>query len=113
MPTINLPALDSLPALPQVEGLRRVASTLWEQDDVVALWLGGSFARGEADAYSDMDLRVAVRPEALDQWRGSDLRLIFGESLVGDTSFRLGKDILHQAALSNGDIYHLPIQSLE
>lgn len=40
--------------------LRRIGSILERDRRVGALWLSGSFGRGEADAWSDLDLCVAV-----------------------------------------------------
>lgn len=42
------------------------AAALLQQDErVLAIWLTGSLGRGVGDRYSDVDLRVAVRDEAL------------------------------------------------
>jgi len=106
-------AFSSLPPLPQTASLRRVLSVLWADEDVIALWLGGSFARREADEYSDIDLRVAVRPEAQERWRRPDLELLFGGEVAGYTPFSLGGGQLHHLALTSGDIYDLWIQTTE
>lgn len=110
---MSLPALDALPPLPQAANLRLVASTLWHRNDVIALWLGGSFGRGTADEYSDIDLRVAVRFEAEAWWREPDLGLLFGGEVVGRTSFPLDGGLLHHLALTGGDIYDLWVRSAE
>ena len=102
-----------LPDLPQAASLRRVAAALWAEADVSALWLGGSFARGEADEYSDIDLRVAVRPEAAERWRQPDLGRVFGGAVAGCTPFPVGTGLLHHLALTSGDIYDLWIQTTE
>src|SRR5437899_3111446 len=53
--------------------LDRAVATLSADPRVHAVWLGGSFARGDADAASDIDLLVAVVDEHLDgfadEWR--------------------------------------------
>ena len=46
--------------------LAQVAGKLRADQRVVAAWLLGSFGRGEADEWSDLDLQVAVSDEALD-----------------------------------------------
>jgi 8-oxo-dGTP diphosphatase len=106
-------AFSVLPPLPQTASLKRVSAVLWADEDVIALWLGGSFARGEADEYSDIDLRVAVRPEAEERWRRPDMELLFGGELSGYTPFPLGGGQLHHLALTSGDIYDLWVQTTE
>ncbi|RIK38447.1 MAG: hypothetical protein DCC55_21090 [Chloroflexi bacterium] len=75
--------LSFLDHLPQRKRLSLVLDDLWAEPAVVALWLGGSLARGAGDAYSDVDLRVAVTPEAF-----------------SDTDFPPGAERLHQAAVA-------------
>lgn len=104
---------DGLPDLPQVAALRGVASTLWQRQDVVALWLGGSFARGEADQYSDLDLRVAVAGEALDAWADPDLSPLIGEVVVGGSTRGWEGSVLHHLVLEGGVILDLLIQSAD
>lgn len=47
------------------ELLRRISRVLAGDPRVVAVWLSGSFGRGQADAWSDLDLHVAVADEQL------------------------------------------------
>jgi 8-oxo-dGTP diphosphatase len=108
--------LDGLPDLPQMDTLKRVAARLWNETAVVALWLGGSVARGKADAHSDIDLRVAVRPEALARWQEPDLAALsalIGETVVGMHTLRWEGTVLHQFLLAEGVIWDLLIQSAE
>ena len=46
--------------------LARIRALLQADPRVDAAWLSGSFGRGEADAWSDLDLHVAVRDAELD-----------------------------------------------
>jgi hypothetical protein len=39
-------------------------------DRIVAAWLGGSFAAGTADAFSDIDLHCAITDESADWFAG-------------------------------------------
>ena len=105
--------LNSLPLLPQVMTLKRVAATLWQQDDVAALWLGGSFARGQADALGDLDLRVAVAEGSLDLWSSPHLSLLIGENIVGIRFMGWDRTVLHQIVLENGAVFDLLVQSME
>jgi predicted nucleotidyltransferase len=45
--------------------LERIVGTLQTDSRVVAAWLSGSFGRGVEDAWSDLDLHVAVEDDAL------------------------------------------------
>ena len=68
--------LDDLPPLPQSQAIRDLAPRLWKNEQVAAVWLGGSLAAGTGDIYSDIDLRVAVPAEDLAEWETSDLHSI-------------------------------------
>ena len=105
--------LASLPPLPQVLALRRMVSALWAQEDVAALWLGGSFARGEADAYSDLDLRVAVAPDRLSAWAELDPALLLGEPIVGTQRMDWEGPVLYHLVLEDGLIVDLLIQNTD
>ena len=50
---------------PHEELLDRLVGRIRAHDEVVAVWLDGSRARGDADAYSDVDLGVAVTDEGI------------------------------------------------
>ncbi|MGI4787572.1 MAG: nucleotidyltransferase family protein [Janthinobacterium lividum] len=102
-------AFDALPPLPQVATLRRITDALWAREEVLALWLGGSFARGAADEFSDLDLRVAVREDSLDFWSSCDLSALLGEVVVGQS----GGTVFHQLVLGDGIILDLLVQSVE
>lgn len=103
---------SQLPDLPQSYFLHTVAANLWAHEDVVALWIGGSLGRGEGDAYSDVDLRVAVRPEAIEQWRTLDPSPIFGQQDVMHWLLPFDSEtFLHHALLQSGELYDLLVQS--
>jgi len=107
--------LDRLPDLPQTAVVRRIAARLWREADVIALWLGGSIARGEADAHSDIDLRVAVPADAQQRWQEPDLSALsalIGETVVGVHALRWEGTVLHQALLADGVILDLLVQSV-
>ena len=111
---MNSLTLENLPALPQSVRLGRLAQRLWEQEEVVALWIGGSIAGGIADEYSDVDLRVAVRPEMLERWGRPDLAALFENEIVGENMSLFGADaVLHHLVLSNGVIFDFWVQSTD
>ena len=108
--------LNNLPQLPQMETLCKIVPIIWERDAVVALWLRGSLARGEGDAYSDIDFDLAVKPEALDAWKVATFvdEAIFGGNCVGYATTRFADDaFLHHLVLSNGDLLDFGVQSAE
>jgi len=110
--------LDGVLDLPQKETLRRIAARLWADPDSAALWLGGSFARGVADKNSDLDLRVAIRPEAVPRWQGAEMTAQdvsgrIGETVVGMTSMRWEGTALYQLLLADGLIMDFLVQSIE
>ncbi len=108
--------LDTLPDLPQIAVLTRIATRLWADSTVLALWLGGSIARGKADAHSDIDLRVAVSPDALPEWLEpgmAALSALIGETVVGVHALRWDRTVLHQALLADGVIIDLLVQSVD
>ncbi len=71
--------LASLPDLPQVKYIHHAAQALGPRQGVQALWLGGSFARGDADRFSDVDMRIAVARDDIERGEnrtGSDSSVI-------------------------------------
>ena len=103
--------LDTLPDLPQSVTLKKVAARLWPQADVVALWVGGSLATGQADDYSDVDLFVAVAPEAVYNWLEPDLEAIFDGLCLARQFSNFGDDFfVHHLLLASGEIYDLHVQ---
>lgn len=54
--------------LPEVRGqlLDRIRNDLEQDSDVLAVYLAGSLAKGNADSYSDIDLHTIVKPEKLE-----------------------------------------------
>lgn len=104
---------DNLPDLPQRTTILEAASNLWPDPTVVALWIGGSLARGAGDLYSDVDFRVAVAPEHFAPWRTPPFDQIFTHtSVVGQNTMTFGEAaILHHLILSDGEIFDFFVQS--
>lgn len=103
--------LDLLPDLPQRPFLKELATDLWNDPEVVALWLGGSLARGAGDAHSDVDLRVAVASESVSETLPpAAVRL--ETQVVYRLILRIGDDaVLHHLLLRDGQIYDLWVQT--
>ncbi len=66
-----------LPDLPQIKMLKRIATNIWRNEEVRAIWVEGSFGQGTADLYSDVDLRLAVPAARLKEWETPDLTALF------------------------------------
>jgi hypothetical protein len=103
---------DSLPNLAQTAVLRDVVQRLVPNPEMRAIWLGGSFAAGSADRYSDVDLRIAVAPDRLKAWRAPEWRTILNQDQVGGTFLAFGEDaLLHHIVLEDGTIFDFFVQS--
>jgi hypothetical protein len=106
MPELNF---GILPQIAQERTISWLAPAIWADERIVALWLGGSLARGEGDAPSD--LRVAVDPDDLERWRAMDTQALTGEQVDGGRTFSLGEDALIHQLLLNGDKVDLLTQT--
>lgn len=60
----------------QWEAIQTIAQTLKSTDGVLAIYLKGSFARGEEDLYSDVDLYCIVSDEALEGFLPKRLEIL-------------------------------------
>jgi hypothetical protein len=106
--------LDLLPPLPQSATIRSVASRLWRDGRVAAIWLGGSLAEGAGDAYSDIDLRIAVAQQDLAAWHAPDFAALLDNPVLGRHFLRLGEgSFLHHLILGNGDIIDFLVQDAD
>ena len=104
--------LSVLPDLPQRPLLTELAQELWADPTVSAVWLGGSLARGEADAFSDVDLRVAfITPPEISEAMPSSAQLLTDRTVYSGV-WRVAPDaVLHQILLDDGQIYDLWVQT--
>lgn len=113
----DLPAglhLEMLPPLPQSDTIRALVPRIWQDERVVASWLGGSLAADTGDPYSDIDLRLAVAPADLAGWEEPDLHALLGGPPLARHFVRLGEgSFLHHLIVPNGDIVDLLMQSTE
>ncbi|HLI69808.1 MAG TPA: hypothetical protein VKV19_08625 [Ktedonobacteraceae bacterium] len=107
--------LDLLSGLHQQTTVITIASRLWQNDEVVALWLGGSLARGSSDVFSDIDFRVAVASQDIDAWRMPRFEEIFADSpVVGQQLLGSGEQAsLHHLVLANGEVVDFFVQCTE
>ena len=103
---------SQLPELPQRNVLKEVAQRFWRNDEVVAIWLGGSFARDQADQYSDVDLRLAISTDQIAAYLQPDWSHFFGQPLLSSRTSLADEDaLLHHFLLENCEVYDLWVQS--
>jgi hypothetical protein len=103
-----------LPPLPQCERLRVLATDLWADNDVVALWHGGSLARNRGGVQSDVDMRVAVCDEAFANGALPASAHILTSVAVISLSFPWNNGpVLYHLLLRDGDIYDVLVQSVK
>jgi predicted nucleotidyltransferase len=106
--------LDQLQEGRQKNHVMRVAPVLWGYCEVAAIWVVGSLARGQTDFYSDVDLWIAVSPEALSAWRAPDFEKIFSGTSVGHRLLPIPDGtFVHSMLLSDGSFFDLAIQSTD
>jgi predicted nucleotidyltransferase len=99
--------------LPQVVFLRELVGDIWKNPRVMAIWLGGSFAHGVADAHSDVDLRVGMLPDAFSRTQMPAGTEHIAASQVVQNRLEFGEDaVLFHTMLANGDIYDLFVQPI-
>lgn len=103
-----------LPDLPQKRRLIPVVGDLWQDPKVVAIWLGGSLARGEGDRYSDVDLRVAFPTAAFDPATIPASARRLSEEAVASITVNFGVDAtLYHMLLGDGEFYDLLVQTVD
>ena len=103
-----------LPDLPQIKILKRIATNIWRNEEVRAIWVEGSFGQGTADLYSDVDLRLAVPAARLKEWETPDLTALFeGKCIAHQHIFKHEDRILLHLLLDTGDMYDLGIQEVQ
>lgn len=102
--------LSHVPDLPQKALLASLATELFADDRVRAIWLGGSLARGSGDPHSDIDLRVALAPDAFaDGALPASAATLHARRVAGQT-LRFGPSVLHHLMLDDGAIVDLLLQ---
>jgi predicted nucleotidyltransferase len=106
--------IQLLPDLPQSKRLGVFVADLASDPQVAAVWLGGSFARGAADMFSDVDLRVALQPGIYEVERIPEGAANLTAAAVTRLRFHFGgQTTLWHMLLDDGTIYDLHVQSVE
>jgi hypothetical protein len=108
---VENPRLAALSHLPQSRRLDALVADLWADPAVAALWLGGSLARGDGDRRSDVDLHVAMWPEAYASNALPKSAGRLADAAVICLCFRFGPGTtLWHMLLEDGEIYDLSVQ---
>jgi hypothetical protein len=96
---------------PHAEQIRALASRCDADGRIQAIWVGGSLAAGEGDAYSDVDFRIAVEPGDVATWTNPDWEQILPLPLCGGVMLRFGEQaLLHHMVLADGTIVDFYVQ---
>ena len=108
MENINLGPLAHGPHANLIQG---IATKCAKDENIQAIWVGGSLAAGHGDAYSDIDFRIAVEPGAIDHWEAPKWELHLPILPCGGSLMKFGKDaLLHHLILSDGTILDFFVQ---
>jgi predicted nucleotidyltransferase len=59
---------DAMLPIQREQLLNQVLKDLTSDKDVLAIYLNGSLAKGNADRYSDIDLHIIVEPDRKDEF---------------------------------------------
>ena len=96
---------------PHADLLRGIAEKCVVDDQIQAIWVGGSLASGTGDQFSDIDLRIAVQPGTLDDWSDPDWDKYLPIMPSGRTFMRFGEQaLLHHMILADGTILDFFVQ---
>lgn len=96
---------------PHAHLIRAMASKCYEDGSIQAIWVGGSLAAGQGDAYSDVDFRIAVEPGQIDRWISPNWDRYLPIRPCGGLMMRFGEQaLLHHLVLTDGVIVDFYIQ---
>lgn len=96
---------------PHTDLIRAMASKCFADERIQAIWVGGSLAAGHGDAYSDVDLRIAVEPGHVDEWTSPDWQQYLPIHPCGGLMIRFGQQaLLHHLVLADGTIVDFYVQ---
>jgi hypothetical protein len=96
---------------PHANLIRDIARKCYADGSVQAIWVGGSLAAGNGDAYSDVDFRIAVEPGHIDRWVSPDWEHYLPIRPCGGLLMRFGEQaLLHHLVLADGTIVDFYVQ---
>ncbi|KPV50445.1 hypothetical protein SE17_26920, partial [Kouleothrix aurantiaca] len=103
--------LGPLEHAPHARLIHSIATRCAADPAIQALWVGGSLASGHGDAYSDIDMRIAVEPGQLGMWESPDWQRYLPLLPCGGLLMRFGEGaLLHHMVLEDGTIIDFYVQ---
>ena len=103
--------LGPLEYAPHATLIREMATRCAQDPRVQAIWVGGSLAAGQGDAYSDVDFRIAVESGQVEQWRSPDWGQYLPLPPCAGLLMRFGAQaLLHHLILADGTIVDFFVQ---
>lgn len=111
MNTINLGSLKQGPHATLIDDM---ASKCAADQEIQAIWVGGSLASGTGDAFSDIDFRIAVAPGQLERWQSPNWDQYLPISPAGGSLMQFGEQaLLHHLVLRDGTILDFYVQDTQ
>lgn len=108
MDDVNLGLLERGP---HAQLIRAIGTRCAADPGIQAVWVGGSLASGTGDAYSDIDLRIAVEPGQVGEWASPDWQRYLPLRPCGGLLLRFGEQaLLHHMVLEDGTIIDFYVQ---
>lgn len=108
MQNISLGALENGP---HANLIHTMAQKCVIDTNIQAIWVGGSLAAGHGDAHSDIDFRIAVEPEQINNWISPIWEKYLPISLCESILMRFGDHaLLHHIILIDGTIVDFYVQ---
>lgn len=108
MQTIDLGPLEKGP---HADHMRAIGGRCATDERILAAWVGGSLATGRGDVFSDIDFRIAVQPDTVDDWVTPDWGRYLPLPPSGGTFMRFGEHaLLHHLVLSDSTILDFYVQ---
>lgn len=96
---------------PHAHLIRAMARKCAADGSIQAIWVGGSLAAGQGDAYSDIDFRIAVEPGQIDRWVSPNWEQYLPLQPCGGLLTRFGEQaLLHHMVLADGTIVDFFVQ---
>ena len=103
--------LGALEHAPHAALTSEIASRCAADPRIQAIWVGGSLAAGQGDAYSDIDFRIAVEPGHVDEWTSPEWQHYLPIPACGGLLLRFGEHaLLHHLVLTDGTIVDFYVQ---
>lgn len=106
--------LGSLALGPHATLIREIADKCINDENIEAIWVGGSLAAEHGDIFSDIDFRIAVKPGQVSSWIKPNWEQYLPLLPYGNTFMKFGEHaLLHHLVLADGTILDFFVQDTE